>query len=167
MAALAANVGRAWSTWCGVGRVSSLSRRDIVILLLAIAFILIFVARCTEALLFVGAIVLAAAAYTGVRVAGANPTTSSRLKLAIIVGWIILLPGTIVIITAFDRVRPALWGGLMLNILLATFGIGFALPLGIAPALARSSSLPVVKWFAKAIIEITRGGLLVAPLFIA
>ena len=82
-------------------------------------------------------------------------------------GWLILVPFTIIIITAFDGVEPALWGGLMLNILLATFGIGFGLPLGILLALGRSSSLPVLKWFSTVLIEITRGGPLVAWLFIA
>ncbi|NQW17436.1 MAG: ABC transporter permease subunit [Chloroflexi bacterium] len=154
-------IAAAWGTW------SSLSRRDILWLLLAAVFILVFVAHGTEGLLFGGAVVLAAVLYAGVRLSGTDPTMRSRLRLAIIIGWIILLPGTIVIITAFDGVQPALWGGLMLNILLATFGIGFALPLGIALALARSSSLPVVKWFSTAIIEITRGGPLVAWLFIA
>jgi His/Glu/Gln/Arg/opine family amino acid ABC transporter permease subunit len=154
-------IAAAWGAW------SSLSRRDIMALLSAVLFILIFIAHGEQGLLFFGAVVLAALLYAGVRFAGTNPATQSRLKLAIAVGWIILLPGTIVLITAFDGVQPALWGGLMLNILLATFGIGFALPLGIGLALACSSSLPVIKWFATAIIEITRGGPLIAWLFIA
>ena len=37
------------------------------------------------------------------------------------------------------------WGGLMLNLLLATAGIVCSLPIGIALALGRRGNLPVVK----------------------
>jgi general L-amino acid transport system permease protein len=49
------------------------------------------------------------------------------------------------------------WGGFMLNIFLTMAGILFAFPIGLALALGRRSSLPIVRGFSIAYIELFRG----------
>lgn len=80
---------------------------------------------------------------------------------------------TLVLISGLPRV-PGLqpvsvtsWGGLMLNLLLATCGITLSLPLGIALALGRRSQLPVVKMLCVAFIEVFRGVPLITLLFMS
>jgi general L-amino acid transport system permease protein len=54
------------------------------------------------------------------------------------------------------------WGGLLLNLLLASCGIAVSFPLGLLLALGRRSELPVVRWLSIAYIELFRGVPLVA-----
>jgi len=49
------------------------------------------------------------------------------------------------------------WGGFMLNIFLTVAGILFAFPIGLSLALGRRSSLPIVRTFSVAYIELFRG----------
>ena len=55
----------------------------------------------------------------------------------------------------------------MLNILLATTGIVFSFPLGVALALGRRSNLPVVKLLCVVFIEVMRGMPLITLLFMS
>ncbi len=59
------------------------------------------------------------------------------------------------------------WGGLMLNLLLATAGIVCSLPIGIALALGRRGNLPVVKVVCIVFIEVFRGVPLITLLFMS
>lgn len=59
------------------------------------------------------------------------------------------------------------WGGFSLNVLIGVGAAIFALPLGVLLALARRSSLPVVKGLAIAFIELVRGAPLIVLLFAA
>lgn len=59
------------------------------------------------------------------------------------------------------------WGGLMINLLLAVAGIGLSLPIGIALALGRRSSLQVVKLLCVVFIETFRGVPLITLLFMS
>jgi general L-amino acid transport system permease protein len=59
------------------------------------------------------------------------------------------------------------WGGLILTLLLATFGIAFAFPLSILLALARRSTMPVLQSLAIGFIELIRGVPLISLLFMA
>jgi general L-amino acid transport system permease protein len=59
------------------------------------------------------------------------------------------------------------WGGLMLTLLLATFGIAFAFPISILLALGRCSRLPVVRALSMLWIELVRGVPLISLLFMA
>jgi general L-amino acid transport system permease protein len=59
------------------------------------------------------------------------------------------------------------WGGLILTLILFTFGIAFAFPLSILLALARRSSLPALRALAVAYIELVRGVPLISLLFMA
>ncbi|HZM35110.1 MAG TPA: amino acid ABC transporter permease [Burkholderiales bacterium] len=59
------------------------------------------------------------------------------------------------------------WGGLILTLLLSTFGVAIAFPLSILLALARRSKMPVIHWLAVAYIELIRGVPLISLLFMA
>ena len=59
------------------------------------------------------------------------------------------------------------WGGLTLNLMLATIGIVCSLPIGIALALGRRSELPVLKLVCVVIIECFRGVPLITLLFMS
>ncbi len=59
------------------------------------------------------------------------------------------------------------WGGLILTLILATFGIAAAFPLSILLALGRRSALPALRWICVAYIELIRGVPLISLLFMA
>ena len=59
------------------------------------------------------------------------------------------------------------WGGLILTLLLATFGLAFAFPLGLVLALGRRSELPLIRALCVAYIELIRGVPLISVLFMA
>jgi general L-amino acid transport system permease protein len=59
------------------------------------------------------------------------------------------------------------WGGLILTLILASFGAALAFPLSILLALGRRSSLPVVRAMCVAYIELIRGVPLISVLFMA
>jgi general L-amino acid transport system permease protein len=59
------------------------------------------------------------------------------------------------------------WGGLILTLLLTTFGLAFAFPLAILLALARRSDMPVLRGMAVGFIELVRGVPLISLLFMA
>ena len=59
------------------------------------------------------------------------------------------------------------WGGLTLNLMLATIGIVCSLPIGIALALGRRSELPVLKVVCVVVIEAFRGVPLITLLFMS
>lgn len=60
-----------------------------------------------------------------------------------------------------------LWGGLMLTMQLTILGVGASFPIGVALALGRRSSLPVVKTACILYIEAVRGVPLITVLFMA
>jgi len=93
---------------------------------------------------------------------------NERLALALIVaspaaifllltgGWFGLKP-----------VPTELWGGLLVTLVVASVGIAAALPLGLALALGRRSTLPIVRWLSVGFIEVVRGVPLITVLFMA
>lgn len=60
-----------------------------------------------------------------------------------------------------------LWGGLPLTLMLSTFGIIFAFPLGVLLALGRRSQMPIIKSLSVVYIELIRGVPLISMLFMA
>ena len=64
-------------------------------------------------------------------------------------------------------VDTALWGGVLVTIVVASVGIVFSLPLGILLALGRRSDMPAIKLFSVIFIEFVRGVPLVTVLFMA
>lgn len=65
------------------------------------------------------------------------------------------------------RVETALWGGLLVTLVLSFVGIAVSLPLGVILALGRRSHLPVIKTMSIIFIETVRGVPLVTVLFMA
>jgi general L-amino acid transport system permease protein len=59
------------------------------------------------------------------------------------------------------------WGGLVITLLLATFGLAFAFPLAIIVALGRRSNLPAIKAICVLYVELIRGVPLISLLFMA
>jgi len=59
------------------------------------------------------------------------------------------------------------WGGLMLTLVLSAVGMVASLPLGILLALGRRSSMPIVRTFCVAFIELWRGVPLITVLFMS
>ena len=64
-------------------------------------------------------------------------------------------------------VDTALWGGVLVTIVVAAVGIVVSLPLGVLLALGRRSSMPAVRLFSVIFIEFVRGVPLITVLFMA
>ncbi|MCY4443368.1 MAG: amino acid ABC transporter permease [Proteobacteria bacterium] len=70
-------------------------------------------------------------------------------------------------ILGFSEVETAKWGGLMVTLIISFVGISFSLPLGVALALARRSSLPILRLLSTIFIESWRGVPLITVLFMS
>jgi len=81
--------------------------------------------------------------------------------------WLLLLPIIFTLLIIGGGPKPNLWGGFLLNIILAGIAIGFGFPLGILFALGRASSLPAIKTICTIYIETIRGAPLVGWLLLA
>ncbi|SON55340.1 Inner membrane amino-acid ABC transporter permease protein YhdY [Hartmannibacter diazotrophicus] len=66
-----------------------------------------------------------------------------------------------------EPVETALWGGLLVTLVVAVTGIAASLPLGILLALGRQSKLPVIKTASVIFIEFWRGVPLITVLFMS
>jgi len=64
-------------------------------------------------------------------------------------------------------VENNLWGGLPLTLILSTFGIAFAFPIGVVLALGRRSNMPAIKAICVVYIELIRGVPLISLLFMS
>lgn len=85
------------------------------------------------------------------------------------IGWLLSLPLVMLGLGGFEgaglvRVSTTQWGGLMLTILFAFVSIVASFPLGLFLALGRRSTLPVIRLFSVAYIELLRGVPLVSIL---
>jgi general L-amino acid transport system permease protein len=71
-------------------------------------------------------------------------------------------------VLGMPHVTDDLWGGLPITLILATFGLAFAFPLGVFVALGRrSTKMPAVKMLCVAYVELIRGVPLISLLFMA
>ena len=96
-------------------------------------------------------------------------STPRRMVIAALVALVltmILILG-IAGVPGLDPVNPQDLGGLMINLLLAFFGIVCSLPIGIGLALGRRSSLPILKVACVIFIEVIRGVPLITLLFMS
>lgn len=127
-----------------------LARRFWPLALLAVVA-LFFTETITPTLLLVGALVVG---FVGYRAGDVLPDGLLRRS------WLILAAGAVGFylgIAGFGGVGWDEWGGFFLNIVLTVAGITLAFPLGLALALGRRSTLPVVKWVSITYIEFLRG----------
>lgn len=88
-------------------------------------------------------------------------------RRAAVIGGILVLPLAIVLLNYGDGVKTSDWGGVMLNLMLASVGIGIGFPAGVLLALGRASSLPVVRIACTSYIEFVRAGPLILWLAVA
>ena len=86
-------------------------------------------------------------------------------------GWVVALLAFFALMAGgvfgLEPVGSDRWGGLPLTVILTLIGIVASTPLGIALALARRSSLALLKTLAAAYIELVRGVPLITVLFVA
>ncbi len=91
--------------------------------------------------------------------------------LHIIIGWVITPFLFVFLLTGLQdseflpSVATTFWGGLLVTFLLSAGGIILSFPIGVALALGRRSTLPVVKAFSIILIETIRGVPLITILF--
>ncbi len=89
----------------------------------------------------------------------------------VLVGWTLVPVISLILLTGFANssslpgVATTLWGGLLVTFLLSAGGILLSFPIGVALALGRRSSLPVVSAFSTIFIEAVRGVPLITILF--
>ncbi len=90
---------------------------------------------------------------------------------ALAAGWTLALAGFFVLmaggVAGVEHVGTELWGGLPLTVILTLLAIVASTPLGIGLALARRSSLALLRTLAVGYIELVRGLPLITVLFIA
>jgi general L-amino acid transport system permease protein len=80
-----------------------------------------------------------------------------QLRVPLAIGWILSFPIVVIFLRVFGGVPPQLWGGFVLNLLLAVVAIFLSFPVGILLALGRRSSFPAISWFCVGFIELIRG----------
>ena len=80
-----------------------------------------------------------------------------RLRLPLVVSWVLAFPVVIGFLRILGGVPPQLWGGFVLNLLLAVVAIFLSFPIGVLLAIGRRSSLPAVRTFSVGSIELIRG----------
>lgn len=88
-------------------------------------------------------------------------------KKLVLIGWLLFFPWMMIMLHGFgtDLVHTSSWGGLLLTLILATFGIVTCFPLGVLLALGRRSQLPAIRWVSITYIETIRGVPLITILF--
>ncbi len=152
--------GLAYGLW------SRVSRRELVILAAVAAFMFLLLAEGRNGVLVAIGALIAVAAYVGGRALRESPFDGAARRVAI-GGGLAVLPLALILLNVGGGVRTTLWGGVMLNLTLATVGIGFGFPLGVGLALGRASSLPVVRIACASYIEFVRAGPLILWLAMA
>jgi general L-amino acid transport system permease protein len=92
-------------------------------------------------------------------------------NLALLIIWPVGLVAVAVLmaggVLGLEPVETERWGGLPLTLMLATFGIGVAFPIGVLLALGRRSSMPAIKALCVIYIELIRGVPLISLLFMS
>lgn len=66
-----------------------------------------------------------------------------------------------------EPVETSRFGGFMLTLVIGVTGIACSMPIGIALALGRQSSMPIIRWLSTCFIEFIRGVPLITLLFVA
>lgn len=115
-------------------------------------------------------LISAVASFAGYFIAGYLPIqrrgrAAVYFLLAYLVVMLILLRGIGAEEGPIPPVQPILWGGLLLSLLLAFFGITLSFPLGVLLALGRQSQLPAIRVISVIYIEFIRGVPLISLLF--
>jgi general L-amino acid transport system permease protein len=123
----------------------------LILAALAVAVVLWLVESTLVLAALAGVAAVHLAAFRAGRLVGA------RLRTSVLIAWILAFPVVILLLMAFGGVRAELWGGFLLNVLVAVVAIFASFPIGVLLALARRSDLPVLSGFAVGTIELIRG----------
>ncbi|MEE8338307.1 MAG: amino acid ABC transporter permease [Dehalococcoidia bacterium] len=169
--------GEEWRLWppvmlfaavagLGYGLWSRAGRREYLIGGGTAAFVFLFLVDGNTALLTAAMIAVTVAGYRGGRMVR-DSRLDTLARRATIGGGLAVLPFALLMLNLGDGVRTTAWGGVMLNIMLATVGIGAGFPLGVLLALGRTSSLRVISFACTAYIEFVRAGPLILWLAMA
>ena len=136
---------------------------------LAVGLLFVFLVHGENAVRLGAGLVIAAALYfAGRRLAAREESpATARARRAAAIGWALLVPFLVTMLLISGGIRTSLWGGFLLNVLLAAVGIEAAIPLGILLALGRTSTLPAIRIVCSVYIEVIRGAPLIAWLFVA
>jgi general L-amino acid transport system permease protein len=115
---------------------------------------------------------LATAAVLAALVASALPALWSRRGARwLALGWVVALAAFFGLmfggVAGLAVVGTERWGGLPLTVILTLIGIAASAPIGVLLALARRSSMPLLRSLAVAYIELVRGVPLLTVLFVA
>ena len=158
--------GLSWAIW------GNIIRNFAIMLMVGFLFLAIFlpfeladITQTTLRLFFLSNIAVVMIGY------GLGRRTVLGKARWVLVAWFLSLPAIVIFlhglpsVEALPVVETTVWGGLMLNLLIAAVGIAASFPLGILLALGRRSTLPVVKVFCTVFIETIRGVPLVTILF--
>ena len=151
---LALLLGAAWGAWRGILRTLALGVGALFLTLALLPFDL-------NARLWLAANLLLLALGFGI----GHITRARRL---VSLAWLASLPVTAVLLygaAVLPAVTTDLWGGLLLTFTLAVSGIVLSFPLGVALAVGRQSSYPVMRVFCTLFIEVIRGVPLITVLF--
>lgn len=119
---------------------------------------------------WIGFIVLSALIVAGLGGAARFLNASVKPAMVIGVGIVAVVGITLALLEADWDLQPvptALWGGILVTLLVATVGIVFSLPFGILLALGRRSKLPIVRLASVIFIEFVRGVPLITVLIMA
>lgn len=119
---------------------------------------------------WIGFIVLSALIIAGFGIAARFFKAPVRPAVIIGVGIVAVIGITLALVEVDWGLQPvptALWGGILVTLLVATVGIVFSLPFGILLALGRRSKLPIVRMASVIFIEFVRGVPLITVLIMA
>jgi general L-amino acid transport system permease protein len=138
----------------------AISRRRVAGLVPVLGFALLVELYVVDTLL-VHALLAGVVAVIGIGV-WIGCTFGSAIKgKALLYAWIAAFPLVILVLRFFGGVSERLWGGFMVNLIVAVVAIVASFPIGVLLALGRRGSLPIIRLFSVNVIEIVRG----APLY--
>ncbi|MCY3938416.1 MAG: amino acid ABC transporter permease, partial [Chloroflexi bacterium] len=156
-------LGISWGIWGGAARVFAVGLGGIIFVVAVLPH---------EMELFNRVLFLLNPVAIGFGYFAARPLGLHHAKRMVIVSTSIVIISMLLIrgiegVPGLQPVNPQDIGGLMLNLLLALFGISMSMPIGIGLALGRQSNLPVVKVACVVFIEVIRGVPLITLLFMS
>ena len=142
------------------------SKKDLFLISSSIIIICLIFTTSSKILYVVISLLICAASYfISHFISKSSNKKSFQNSLKIL--WLLLLPIIFTLLIIGGGPKPNLWGGFLLNMILACIAIGFGFPLGILFALGRASSLPAIKTVCTIYIETIRGAPLVGWLLLA
>ena len=142
------------------------SKKDLLLISSSIIIICLIFTTSSKILYVVISLFICAASYFISHFISKSSNKKS-LQNSLKILWLLLLPIIFTLLIIGGGPKPNLWGGFLLNMILACIAIGFGFPLGILFALGRASSLPAIKTVCTIYIETIRGAPLVGWLLLA